>query len=148
MKTSRKISWQAMLDMVEEYLSWWKMKFNSRKSKVKVGEKREAGLIWKIGMETVEEEVEEFKYLGGVCVDRKLRVNVQLEKMTKEADGWMSRVNGQVEVDRERMVWELLAEPSMEYAAEVWWSGGRSTCRKLELTQMKMGKILLGQAIE
>ena len=33
---------------------------------------------------------------------------------------WMSRVNGQVEVDRERIVWELLAGQSMEFAAEVW----------------------------
>ena len=31
----------------------------------------------------------------------------------------MSRVNGQVEVDRGRMVWKLLAQPNMEYAAEV-----------------------------
>ena len=27
----------------------------------------------------------------------------------------MSRVDGQVEVDRGRMVWELLARPRMEY---------------------------------
>ena len=32
----------------------------------------------------------------------------------------------------------------MEYAAEVWWTGGRSTCRKLESSQMKMGRRLLG----
>ena len=25
------------------------------------------------------------------------------------------------EVDRGRMVWELLARPRIEYAAEVWW---------------------------
>ena len=46
---------------------------------------------------------------------RKLPGNVQLEKMAKKAEEWigrvtwMSRVNGQVEVDRGRMVWELLA---------------------------------------
>ena len=57
---------------------------------------------------------------------------------------WVSRVNGQVKVDRERMVWVLLARPSMEYAAEVWWSGGYSACRKLESSQMKMGRRLLG----
>ncbi len=45
--------------------------------------------------------------------DRKLICNVQLEKMAKKADEWigrvtrMSRGNGQVKVDRERMVWEL-----------------------------------------
>ena len=32
----------------------------------------------------------------------------------------------------------------MEYAAEVWWVGGRSACRKLESSQMKMGRRLLG----
>ena len=33
----------------------------------------------------------------------------------------------------------------MEYAAEVWWTGGRSSaCRKLDLAQMKMGMRLLG----
>ena len=32
----------------------------------------------------------------------------------------MSRVNEQVEVDRGRMLWKLLARPSMKYAAEVW----------------------------
>ena len=57
------------------------MKFNSRKSKVMVVGKREAGVSWKIGKEIVE-EVEEFKYLR-VWVDRKLRANIQLEKLAK-----------------------------------------------------------------
>ena len=30
----------------------------------------------------------------------------------------MSKVNGQVEVDRRKMVWELIR--SVEYAAEMW----------------------------
>ena len=34
---------QAMLDVVEAYVSRWRMKFNSRKSKVMVVEKREVG---------------------------------------------------------------------------------------------------------
>ena len=34
---------QAILDVVEAYVSRWKMKFNSRKSKVMVVGKREAG---------------------------------------------------------------------------------------------------------
>ena len=46
---------QAMLDVVEAYVSRWKMKFNTRKSKVMVMGKK----------------VEVFKYLG-VWVDRKL----------------------------------------------------------------------------
>ena len=45
--------------------------------------------------------------------DRKLRGNVYLDKMVNKAEEWvgkgtrMSRVNGQVEVDRGRMVLEL-----------------------------------------
>ena len=30
----------------------------------------------------------------------------------------MSRVNGLLEVDRGRMIWKLLKDPSMEYTAE------------------------------
>ena len=66
------------------------MKFISRKRKVMVVGKREAGVSWEIGEEIVE-EVEEFKYLG-VWVDRKLRSNVQLEEMAKEAEEWIGRV--------------------------------------------------------
>ena len=51
-----------MLDMVEAYVSRWKMNFNSRKSKVNVVGKREAGASLKIGEEIVA-EVGEFKYL-------------------------------------------------------------------------------------
>ena len=61
---------------------------------------------------------------------------------------WMSRVNGQVEVDRGRMLWELLVRPSMEDAAEVWLTRRLSACRKLELSQTKMGRKLLGEAIQ
>ena len=50
-----------MLDVVEAYASRWKMKFNSRKSKVMAVGKREAGVSWKIDEEV--EAVEEFKYL-------------------------------------------------------------------------------------
>lgn len=32
----------------------------------------------------------------------------------------MSRKDGQIEVERGRLVWELLARPSLEHAAEVW----------------------------
>ena len=53
----------------------------------------------------------------------------------------MSRVNGQVEVEQEGSV-GASSRPSMEYAAEVWWIGGHSTCRKLE-SQMKMVRRLL-----
>ena len=41
-------------------------------------------------------------------------------------------MNGQVEVDRGWIVWELMRRPSVEHAAKVWWSGGHSAYRKLE----------------
>ena len=36
----------------------------------------------------------------------------------------------------------------MEHAAEVCWTGGCSACRNLESSQTKMGRRLLGQAIQ
>ena len=36
---------------------------------------------------------------------------------------WMSKGNGKIEVDRCRMVWELLAKPSLNRAVEVWLTG-------------------------
>ena len=84
------------------------MKFISRKSKIMVVGKRKGETSWKIG-EVIMEEVEEFKYLGG---------NVHLVKMANKAEEWfgkviwMSRVNGQVEVHRGRIVLELIGRPS------------------------------------
>ena len=79
------------------------MKFNSRKSTVMVVGEKEAGVSSKIGEEIVE-EVEEFKYLG-VCVDRKQRGNVQLEKMARKGRrvDWMVRVvwNGDMDEQSE-----------------------------------------------
>ena len=46
---------QAMLDVVEAYVSKWRMKFNSRKSKVMVVGKRETRVSWKMGQKVVEE---------------------------------------------------------------------------------------------
>ena len=74
--------------------------------------KREGGTSWKIG-EEIMEDVEEFKYLG-VRFDRKLRGDVYLEMMPNEPEEWvgkvmwMSRVNGQEEIVREWMVWDLM----------------------------------------
>ena len=57
--------------------------------------------------------------------------------------GWkgdkMSRVNGKLEVNRGRMVWGAYRDTSVEHAAEVWWSGGRNVCTKLELAQNESG---------
>ena len=78
-----------------------------------------------------------------------MRGNVHLEKMTNKAEEcvgkvmWMSRVNGQVKVDR-WMMWELIGRQSVEHAAEVWWSGVCSACRNLESAQMRVGRRLLG----
>ena len=89
--------------------------------------KRKGGTSWKIG-EKIMEEVEEFKDFG-VWFNRKLCGNVHLEKMANKAEEWvgnviwMSRVSGQVEVVRGRMVCKLIGRPSVEHAAGVWWSG-------------------------
>ena len=76
-----------------------------------------------IGKEIMEEVVE-FKCLG-VLFNRELQGNVHLEKMANKAEEWvgkviwMSRVNEQVEIDRGRMVWELIGRLSVEHAADV-----------------------------
>ena len=49
---------------------------------------------------------------------------------------WMSKVNRQVEADRWRIMWELMVRPVLEHAFEVWQTGGRTGCRKLETAQM------------
>ena len=40
-----------MLEVVQVYVMRWRMKFNSRKSKIIVVRKREGGTNWKIGEE-------------------------------------------------------------------------------------------------
>ena len=49
---------QTMLVVVQACLMRWRMKFNSRKSKIMVMGKRKSGMSWKIG-EEIMEEVEE-----------------------------------------------------------------------------------------
>ena len=43
------IELQTMLEVVQAYVMRWRMKFNSRKSKIMVVGKREGGTRWKIG---------------------------------------------------------------------------------------------------
>ena len=56
---------------------------------------------------------------------------MHLKKMVEKADewvdkvNWLARVNGETEVECGMMVWELMARPSLEHAAEVWWPGGK-----------------------
>ena len=105
---------QEMLDVVGHYAQEWRFRFNARKSKTMVvGASSEES--WAISGEQMEEVVA-FKYLG-VWLDQKMRGNVQMERMREKAEEWagkmewMSRVNGQIEVERGRLVWELLARP-------------------------------------
>ena len=102
---------------------------------------------WSISGEQME-EVTAFKYLG-VWLDQKMRGNVQMERLREKAEEWagrtewMSRVNGQIEVERGRLVWELLARPSLEHAASVWWTGGKVASKRLEALQDRVGRKLL-----
>ena len=41
-------------------------------------------------------------------------------------------MNREIEVERGMMVWDLMARPSLEHAAEVWWPGGKVVGRKSE----------------
>ncbi len=138
---------QRMLHRVGRYAEQWKFKFNARKSKTMVVGTTISGKSWTICGEEME-EVEVFKYLG-LWMDKRMRGNVQMEKIREKAEEWaaktewMSRVNGQMEVERGRLVWEL-ARPSIEHAAEVWWTGGKTANRKLEAIQERVGRKVLG----
>ena len=71
----------------------------------------------------------------------------KMREKTEEGAGrteWMSRVNGPIEVERGRLVWELLARPSLEHAASVWWTGGKIVSKKLEADQDRVSKKVLG----
>ena len=50
--------------------------------------------------------------------------------------------DGQIEVESQKQ--KLLARPSLEHAAEIWWPGGKIANRNLEPVQEKVGKRLLG----
>ena len=58
----------------------------------------------------------------------------------------MSRMNGQVKVDRGRMAWESIRKPCVKHAIEVWWSVGHSAGRKLESAQLRVGRKMLGES--
>ena len=57
-------------------------------------------------------------------------------------------MNGQVEFDRGRMMWKFIGRPSVEHAAQVWWSGGHSTCRRWNLHRCEWVGDCWGQAIQ
>ena len=139
---------QRMLNLMGQYSEQWKFTFNASKSKTMVVGATSDSRSWRINGEELE-EVKAFKYLG-VWFDRGMRGNVQLEKMKEKAEEWagkvewMSRKDGQIEVERGRLVWELLARPGLEHAAEIWWPGGKAANKKLEAVQDKVGRRLLG----
>ena len=79
---------QEMLDVVGHYAQEWRFCFNARKSKTMVvGANSEES--WSISGEHMEEVIA-FKYLG-VWLDRKMRGNVQMERMREKAKEWAGR---------------------------------------------------------
>ena len=69
------------------------------------------------------------------CADERIR-----EKAEEWAGKtkWMSQVNGQMEVERGKLVWELLARPCLEHAASVWSTGGNVASKMLEAVQERV----------
>ena len=61
-----------------------------------------------------------------------MKGNVQLEKMVEKAEEWvgkiewMARVDGELEAEQGCLLWDLVARPGLEHAAEVWWPGGKT----------------------
>ena len=57
----------------------------------------------------------------------------------------MSQIIDQLARGRMRkVVWELLARPSLEHTASVWWTGGKIVSKKLEADQDRVSKKVLG----
>ncbi len=139
---------QRMLDTMGQYAEEWRFTFNARKSKSMVVEAPRVGSNWMINGEELE-EVNAFKYLGA-WLDRRMRGNVKLEKMTEKAEEWagkverMCRKEGQVEIERGHLVWELLGRLGVEHAVEIWWPGGKTANKKMETVQERIGRRLLG----
>ena len=75
---------------------------------------------------------------------------MHLEWMLKKAEevrqlvGWLGRVNGVMEVERGRAIWELMGLPAVCYGDEVRWAGSKVMQGKLEATQVQVGRKLLG----
>ncbi|SMN01538.1 hypothetical protein SPONN_2617 [uncultured Candidatus Thioglobus sp.] len=49
-----------------------------------------------------------------------------------------------MEIERGRLVWELLGRPTVEHAGEVWCTGGKTARKKLDSIQGRIGRRLLG----
>ena len=76
-----------------------------------------------------------------------------MEEMREKAEKWgariscMSRVNGEMKVDRGRLIWDLLARPCLEHASEVWWTGWKAACKNLEKIRENIGRKVEGASI-
>ena len=97
-----------------------------------------SGGEWKVN----EGRMEVFKYLGvwfDRWYERKCTFGEEgkwLEEMGGGGGGLarigcISRVNGAMEVDRGRLIWELLARSCLEHVSEVWWTRGKEACKNL-----------------
>ena len=122
---------QVMLDVVGKYAMKQNFSFNSKKSKTMVVSGKGSGGKTKINERM--ENVEVFKYLG-VWFDKVISGNVHLE-MREKAEKWrarigcMSRLNGEMEVERCRLIWELLASSCLEHALKCGGQEGRQHTR-------------------
>ena len=73
--------------------------------------------------------------------DKYLEVILEKASSKGTVDG---RVNGVLEVERGRLIWELLATP-LEHAAEVLWAGNKQLTRKIERIQKMAVRKLVEQ---
>ena len=62
----------------------------------------------------------------------------------KGGDSWLGRVNGVMEVERGRAIWELMGLPAVCYGDEVQLVGTKVMQGKFEVTQVQVGRKLLG----
>ena len=124
----------------------WRFRFNIKKSKTMMVDAKCSRGEWKINERI--ENVEVIKYLR-VWLDRGMSGNIHLEKMREKAEkleariGCVSRVNGVMEVNSGRLIWQLLARPCLEHASEVWWTGWKTACKNLKNNQEIFGRKLV-----
>ena len=57
----------------------------------------------------------------------------------------MARVDGRLETERGRLIWELLATPAVEHAVEVWNVGSKDRVHKLDAIHEMIGRNLVGE---
>ena len=116
---------------VGKYAMKWRFSFNSKKSTtMMVGGKGNGGEC-KIRREWRMRKCSSILECDLIWMSG----NVHLKKMREKAEKWgqelpESRVKGEMEVDRGRLIWESLARPCLEHA--VWWTGGKAACKNLE----------------